>query len=604
MKVRTTISIQGTGVSPGIAIGRCRILDRARVHVSHRAIEPARVTDEQERLRIAIEESKSQLLEIRHKIDHAEAEGKRREHVLIIDAHLAILDDEMFTGAALNRIAKERVNAEYALSQVIIETRKVFDEIPDPYLKERGTDINYIGEHILRNLVGRKLERISDIAEEVVIVAHDLSPADTAQMNKTRILGFVTSIGGPTGHTAIVARSLEIPAVVGADDIFSDISDSDEIIVDGYTGAVILRPDPWTTEHFIRLREEYEEVEKELHAEIHLPSETRDGHHVTLSANLEIIEELPLLKKHGAEGVGLYRTEYLFLDRDTLPTEEEHFDSYRRIVEGVSPYETTIRTLDLGGDKFNHILPIPSEMNPAMGLRAIRFCLKEPAIFRTQLRAILRASVFGKVRIMFPMISGIAELRAAKEHLEEAKKELREKRIAFDEGIKVGSMIEIPSASMMADRLAGLVDFFSIGTNDLIQYTLAIDRVNEHVSYLYEPLHPAVLRFIRYVSEAGAAAGIEVAMCGEMAGTPLYIPLLVGLGINTLSMTSQSVPRAKKILRAISLQEAQALVDHVFDLDTAPEIVRYLRQTIRNKWPNAYPRETLEDQESGLRPNA
>lgn len=595
MKVRTTLNIQGTGVSPGIAIGRCYILDRAKIHVSRRTIEPGRVLEEQDRLRIAIDESKGQLLEIRQKIDHPTSAGSRREHVLIIDAHLAILDDELFTEAALKRIAKERVNAEYALSQVITEMRKVFDEIPDPYLRERGTDIDYIGERILRNLVGQRLERISDIATEVVIVAHDLSPADTAQMNKTKVLGFVTAIGGPTGHTAIVARSLEIPAVVGLEDIFADISDGDGIIVDGSTGTVILRPDPWTTEHFIRLREEYEEADRELHAEIHLPSETRDGHRVILSANLEILEELPLLKKHGAEGVGLYRTEYIFLDRDTLPTEEEHFESYSRIVEGVSPHTTTIRTLDLGGDKFNHVLPIAAEMNPAMGLRAIRFCLKEPAIFRTQLHAILRASAFGPVRIMFPMISGIAELRTAKKHLEEVKAELAEKKIPFDKNIKVGSMIEIPSASIMADRLAGLVDFFSIGTNDLIQYTLAIDRVNEHVSYLYEPLHPAVLRIVRNISEAGQKAGIEVAMCGEMAGTPLYIPLLVGLGINALSMTAQSVPRAKKILRAISLKEAEKLVEHAFTLDTAAEIDAYLREVIRKKWPQAFPRDLIEE---------
>lgn len=584
MTERTTITLRGIGASPGIAIGKAYILDRSKVYASHIHIDTDKVSTEQERLRNAIEESKRQLIEIRQKIDT----GQHKEHVLILNTHLAILEDDMFSGAALEKIAEKLINAEWAVNQVVEDAHKVFEEIEDPYLRERISDIDYIAQRILRNLTGKKCDRINKIEEEVIIVAHDLSPADTAQLNKSKVKGFVTAIGGPTSHTAIVARSLEIPAVVGVEYILADISDNDDVILDGTGGEVVIRPDSTTIEQFLRLKEEYEESERQLQSYVNLPSETSDKRRVVLSANLEMIDELPILKKHGAEGIGLFRTEYIFLDRPSIPSEDEQFQSYKTVVENTFPFETTIRTLDLGGDKFNHALPVPYELNPAMGLRAIRLCLKAPDIFRTQLRAILRASAYGKVKIMFPMISGLQELNSALAILDEVKEDLRKNNLSFDENVQVGSMIEIPSASILADKIAEKVDFLSIGTNDLIQYTLAIDRGNENVSYLYEPLHPAVLRIIRMITEGAKKAGKEVAMCGEMAGKPLYIPLLVGLGIDSLSMTAQSIPRVKKMLRAISAKEAEKIAQEVFKFETASQIEGYLSEIIKEKWPQAF----------------
>ncbi len=586
-----SIELKGIGASPGVAAGKCFVLDRSRVHISRRLLAPSEIREEKQRFLDAVEESKNQLIDIRSKIDAV----NHREHALIIDTHLAILDDELFTDATLNRIEKERVNAEYALRQVLDETKQVFADIDDSYLKERFNDIDYVGERTLRNLVGKREHLIGDIRTPSIIVAQDLSPADTAQMNKERVLGFVTTRGGPTSHTAIVARSLEIPAVVGVEGLFEDLNDGDELIIDGINGTVVLRPDAILSEHYVRIKQEYEEIDRELHREVELPAATKDKQRIVVSANLEIIDELPLLGKHGAEGIGLYRTEYLYLDRSDLPTEDEHYENYKRAVETVAPHQTTIRTLDLGGDKFNHALPMPPELNPAMGLRAIRFCLREKGIFRTQLRAILRASAHGPVKIMFPMISGLREIREALKHYSEVKEELRKEGAELSENIQVGCMVEVPAAAVIAPRLAREMDFFSIGTNDLIQYTLAIDRVNEHVSYLYEPLHPAVLNLIKQVSDAGRANGIEVAMCGEMAGKPLYIPLLLGLGVTSLSMPAQAIPRAKRVIGALTMKEVKNLAEQVFNFDTAVEINAYLRQTIKERWSDAFPKLILQE---------
>ena len=591
-----TVELEGNGVSPGIAIGKVFILDRSRIRISRQLISESSVEKEKKRFRSAVKKSQEQLQAILSKVNAF----VHREHALIIQTHISILDDEMFTGATLQKIEKDKVNAEFALRSVLEETRRVFDEMDDPYLRERFSDVDYVGERTIRNLVGQAEERVSDIKDPSIIVAHDLSPADTAQMSRERILGFVTSSGGPTGHTAIVARSLEIPAVVGVEGLFENIHDSDEVIIDGTNGKVVVCPDVLTTEHFVRLRQEYEEIDRELHTEVHLPAITRDGYRIQVSANVEVIHELPLLARHGAEGIGLYRTEYLYLDRKDLPSEEEHYENYRKVVETVSPARTTIRTLDLGGDKFNHALPMPPELNPAMGLRAIRFCLRETDVFRSQLRGILRASAHGPVRIMFPMISGLQEIREAVGHLQAVREELRREGKRFDENIPVGSMMEVPSAAVIAERLAREVDFFSIGTNDLIQYTLAIDRVNENVTYLYNPLHPAVLSLVRQIAEAGRKAGIEVAMCGEMSGKPLYIPLLVGLGVTVLSMPAQAIPRAKRIVRAITMKDAKKIAEEVFDFGTADEISVYLRKVIKENWADAFPRDIFVEETGSL----
>lgn len=586
-----TIEFHGIGTSPGIAIGECYILDRSRVHISSRSISDEGIEAEKERFLGAVAKSREQLEHVRSQIKVS----AHHEHALIIDTHIAILDDDLFRGATLKIIEEEKINAEFALRKVLDETGKIFNEINDNYLKERFTDVDFVGERTLRNLVGRSEQHVSDIDKPSVIVAHDLSPADTAQMNREKVLGFAISRGGPTSHTAIIARSLEIPAVVAVEKLFYSLRDGDKIIIDGTTGRVVIRPNAELTEFFENLLREYQEIDRELHADVHLPAVTLDGHRISVSANIEIIHELPLVEKHGADSIGLYRTEYLYLDRSDAPSEEEHYQNYARAVKAVKPGSVTIRTLDLGGDKFSHAFPVAPELNPAMGLRAIRFCLREVGIFRLQLRAILRASAHGKVRVMFPMISGVSEVREALRHLNEVKEELKREGLPFDEKIQVGCMIEIPSAAILAERLAEEVDFFSIGTNDLIQYTLAIDRINEHVSYLYEPLHPAVLSLIRGVARAARQAGKDVAMCGEMAGIPMYIPLLVGLGITTLSMPSQAIPRAKRIIRAIRLDETRKLAQDIFRFDTAAEINNFLREKIKEKWSEAYPQKFLQE---------
>ncbi len=416
-------------------------------------------------------------------------------------------------------------------------------------------------------------------------MAHDLSPADTASLDIGKVSGFITNIGGRTSHTAIMARALEIPSVVGLEKATKEISNGDLIIIDGTLGKVIVNPTEDILSQYLEKEQRYDIAQKELFKLKDLPAETKDGYRISLLANIELTEELDSILRHGAEGIGLYRTEWLYLNRKDLPSEEEHFGIYKKVVERVLPYPVTIRTLDLGGDKFVSPMDLAQEMNPAMGLRAIRFCLKEVEIFKAQLRAILKASVFGKVRILFPMISGLDEILEAKRILAEAKEELEKKGVPFDAKIEIGIMIEIPSAVTIADILAKEVDFFSIGTNDLIQYSLAIDRINEHVSYLYEPLHPAVLRLIGNVVNYAHEQGIKVGMCGEMAGEPLYIPILLWLGIDELSMNALSILGVKRILRLITYQESKACVEEIWKLPTAREIEAFLKGEMRKRFP-------------------
>jgi phosphotransferase system enzyme I (PtsI) len=424
--------------------------------------------------------------------------------------------------------------------------------------------------------------------EKGIVVAHDLSPAETAQMVKSNIMGFANDMGGKTSHTAIMAKSLKIPAVLGLEKITQIANIEDFIIVDGTGGVVILNPDQATIEEYQVKQKEHEYFEKTLFKYSKLPAETKDGFRVKICANIELIEEIPSVLKYGAEGIGLYRTEFLYLNRAGLPTEKEHFEAYKKVLEKISPCPATIRTLDIGGDKFLSPVNLAEEMNPALGLRAIRFCLKEMDIFKVQLKSILKASVYGKLRILFPMISGIEEIREVKEILEEVKDELRKKKIPFDEKIEIGIMIEIPSAVVIADILAREVDFFSIGTNDLIQYSLAIDRVNEHVNYLYDPLHPAVLRLIKNVVDTAHKAGITIAMCGEMAGESLYIPILLGLGLNELSMDPPSIPRAKKIIRSTTIKESKQLLENILSFSTTDEIENFIKTDFIKRFPDEF----------------
>jgi phosphotransferase system enzyme I (PtsI) len=422
----------------------------------------------------------------------------------------------------------------------------------------------------------------------VIVVAHDLSPADTLQMNLEHVAGFITDIGGKVSHTAILSRSMGIPAVVGLEVATSLINGGDLLIINGETGEVVINPTEEVSQSFLERKRRAKPIGREILKIASLPAETRDGVRVRLQANIEMVEEIPSAKMHGAEGIGLYRTEILYLNRKDLPTEEEHFQAYRSLVESIYPATATIRTLDIGGDKFLPDYSKNNELNPALGLRAIRFSLKETEIFKTQLRGILRASVYGKLRILLPMISGIEEIRQAKAILEEVKKSLVKAKIPFDEEIRVGAMIEIPSASDIADILAKEVDFFSIGTNDLIQYALAVDRINEHVSYLYEPLHPAVLRIIRWVVRSGHEARIPVAICGEMAAEPVYAVVLLGLGLDEFSMNPLSIPKVKKVLRMSRFDESRSLVQQLFQFPTASEIESFLRSWMTRKFPEDF----------------
>ncbi|MBI3077290.1 MAG: phosphoenolpyruvate--protein phosphotransferase [Deltaproteobacteria bacterium] len=568
--------IEGIGASPGIAIGRAYLIDRSRVAVPQRQMARGEIPREVARFRRAVDRSKAQLQRVRRQT----ARGGAKELVHILDTNLMLLEDAFLGDETIRLIRQEGMNAEWALATVLQRFERALATARDSYLRERKADVRYIGERVLRNLVGHAQESIAEIRDQVIIVAHDLAPSDTALMHRGNVLGFVTDIGSQTSHTAIMARALEIPAVVGLERVTREVRSGDLLIVDGTEGKLLIRPRKPTVAEYLEKKERYEILTRELLKYIPLPAETKDGFRVRLAANVELPAEISSVIEHGAEGIGLYRTEYLYMNRRTLPTEEEHFEVYRQIVEGVAPHPATIRTMDIGGDKFLSPVGVAKEINPALGLRAIRFCLREVGIFKAQLRGLLRASVHGNLRIMFPMISGVSELRQARAILEEVKGELLREGHPFDKHTRVGIMIEIPSAAVIADILAREVDFFSIGTNDLIQYALAIDRVNEHVHYLYEPLHPAILRIIRQVVEAGRRAGIEVAMCGEMAGDPLYLPVLLGLGFDELSMNAVSVPVVKGIIRSMTYREARTLAEEILGLPTAAEIEAAVRERV------------------------
>lgn len=576
--------MKGIGASPGIVVGRAFLLDRSKVRLPQGPVPEAEVDGEVRRFRDAIEQSKKQLLEIKNGILDEEV----RKHAFILDVHLMILEDQMLTQETIETIRDRRINAEWALDIILERLSRIFDTIEDPYLRDRKNDLKYVFQRIFRNLVGHQHDDINRIKGNVVVVAHDLSPGDTVQLNLKNVVGFVTDIGGAVSHAVILSKSMGIPSVVGAEVATAQINGGDQLIVDGDAGVVIVNPTEEVSRQYLERQRQIKSIEKELLKFSRLPAETRDGYRITVGANIELLEEITSAKKRGAEGVGLYRTELLYLGRKDLPSEEEHFETYEKLGKAVFPYEVTIRTLDVGGDKFLDHNEAVKEMNPAMGLRAIRFCIKEADLFKTQLRGILRASIHGHLRILLPMISGIQEIQEARAILYEVMEELRQERIPFDENIPVGAMIEIPSACMIADLLAREVDFFSIGTNDLIQYTLAVDRVNEHVSYLYEPLHPAVLRCIREVVEAGHRAGLRVALCGEMASEHAYLWVLLGLGLDEISMNPLSIPRVKKILRMSTVEEARALLKEISQMTSGSEIEQYVRRVMVQRFPECF----------------
>jgi phosphotransferase system enzyme I (PtsI) len=577
--------IQGIGASPGIAIGKAYLLERDRAPIPHYTLSDEKAVEEEcQRFEAAVAEAEKELEEIKQQL-HSDF----KEHAYILDTHQMILRDRLLYDGTLNLIRTERLNAQWALIRSLFKAHELFDVMDDDYIRSRVADVDYVGERVLRNLAGAKHSNLAEIRERVIVVAHDLSPADTAQLQVERTLGLVTEMGGRTSHTSIIARSLNIPTVVGAERATKLLQSGDLLIVDGASGRIIIDPTEEELDHFYHCREELERYTKEISRKAHLPARTIDGHVVRVEANIELLEEVVAVKDNGAEGVGLYRTEFLFMNRPDLPDEETLYQDYRELAEIMAPQWVTFRTLDLGADKLSAWYPRIEEANPALGLRAIRLCLRYQELFKTQLRAILRASAGTRnIRLMFPLISGVAELKAAQKILHGVQAELREKRMPFDENMAVGIMMEIPSAVAVADLLAREADFFSIGTNDLIQYTLAIDRVNENVAYLYEPLHPGVLRLIKQVVDAGHRSGIPVSICGEMAGEPLYVPILLGLQLDILSMNPQAAPRVKNLIRRLRLDECRAFLERVLRLGTAQEINELLQEMVLEKFPEEF----------------
>ena len=572
--------LKGIPASGGIAIGKGFFLNRVLPRSVRSTVSREQVDEEVAAFQRAVARSREQILATRDGVTDTSS-----EHHQILSVHLALLEDSMLVEQTVRTIRENQFAADWAFNKVLQNLLETFHRIKDPYLRERGHDLRQIGHRVLENLAGRPVDSIAAIRDPVVIVAHDLSPADPAQILKSPVLGFATDVGSRTSHTAITARSLGIPAVVGVEGGTEEFGAAETVIVDGEEGVVVFDPTAEAVLEYEERQKAYAQRTRDLAKFARLPTVTRDGKTLLLLANIEFPEEADVALRSGAYGVGLYRTEFLFLNRKDLPSEEEHFDTYRKVAEKFVRQPVTIRTFDLGGDKFASQLELADEMNPAMGLRAIRFCLKEKEIFKAQLRAILRASMYGKVRMMFPMISGVGELREAMAVVEEVRGELRRRRIPYDREMPIGIMIEIPAAAIVSDLLAREVGFFSIGTNDLIQYSLAIDRVNEHVSYLYEPLHPAILRLVRRIVEAGHDAGIPVSMCGEMAGEPLYSYALLGLGLDELSMNAAAIPRVKRILRKSVAYEAKEFAGGLLLHATAAEIGRALRKKMEDLFP-------------------
>lgn len=567
---RPEIVLQGISASQGIAYGQIFIYVQSDLEVPEYKIEKARWQAEIARFEHALLETRKQVQKIMSEVEKNLGEEEAR----IFDAHLLVLEDQALITETLREFEKTRLNVDTCFNRVAQRYIAAFEQIDDEYLRERGGDIRDVAQRVLANLLGHTAQRLSTLADKRIVVANDISPSDAASLDRSAALGVVTDSGSKTSHAVIVARSMKIPAVVGLRDLTAKVKSGDSLLVDGYEGTVILNPTEGTLFRYGQIQRQKRTQEQRLLDANRLPTTTLDGVALTLRANVEKAEESDLVREYHADGVGLFRTEFLYLGSSRMPTEEDQYESYRRLVQALAPAPVTIRTLDLGGDKpiASQAHLFPKEDNPFLGYRAIRFCLDHPLVFKAQLRAILRASAHGTVFLMYPMISGRDEMRRANAVLEECKAELRAEGRAFDEKLRVGSMIEIPSAAMTADLLALECDFFSVGTNDLIQYLLAIDRVNDRIAHLYEPTHPAVLRTLRHIVVEAHRAKIKVSVCGEMAGDPIYTALLFGLGVDELSMTPPLIPAARYILRNMKLTDAKKLAQTALAMDSAPAI--------------------------------
>jgi phosphotransferase system enzyme I (PtsI) len=533
---------KGIAASKGYAIGKVFIQEHEEIVITDAKV--SNVEAEKETLQKALDKSKEQLTAIKEKTLAEIGEHEAQ----VFEAHLTLLDDPEFTGGMLAEIESNSVNAMKAVESVTNTFVMIFDAMEDEYMKERAADIKDVSKRIIANLAGKGENALASVEENTVIVAHDLTPSDTAQLDRSKVIGFLTNIGGRTSHSAIMARTLEIPAIVGLKDITTSVKNGDTVILDGIEGICIINPEQSVIDEYTAKREKFLKEQEELKKLIEVETVTKSGKRIEVCGNIGSPADAEAVLANGGDGVGLFRTEFLYMDRDSAPTEEEQYEAYKKVLETMKGKKVVIRTLDIGGDKTLPYLPLPEEMNPFLGYRAIRLCLDRKDLFRVQIRALLRASVYGQLAVMFPMISGLEEFKQAKAFVEECKAELKAEGIAYSEDIEWGIMVEIPAAAVYADELAKHVDFFSIGTNDLIQYTLAADRMSEKVSYLYNPMHPAVLRLIKMTIDGAHKHGKWVGMCGEMAGDEAAIPTLVEYGLDEFSMSATSILTAKKII--------------------------------------------------------
>lgn len=578
---------RGIPVSGGVTRGPIYLLKQADNCIPHRQIPEDHIPSELERLEKALIQTRQQIIDVQRQVE----EAMGAEDASIFDAHLLVLEDQTLLDEVTRYLHVHHVNVEKGYHEVAEKYASTLSRIDDDYLRERGADLRDVTSRVLNNLMGLADSTMAGLQEPSIILSHDLSPSTTAQMDKRVVLGFATDIGGRTSHTAIMARALQIPAVVGLHDVSTQVQEGEQALLDGYNGLLIINPSDQTLYEYgqlVQKQVDFKELLKDITAERAI---TLDGARITLSANIGQAADIQAVKQAGAEGVGLFRTEYLYLNRTTLPTEEEQFEAYREVAAALKPDPVVIRTLDLGGDKFAAYINIPSEVNPFLGWRAIRMCLQEKDIFRAQLRAILRASVEGNIKMMYPMVSCLSEFEKASELLKECQNELNCKGIPYDATMEVGVMIEIPAAALIAESLGQRSRFFSIGTNDLIQYTLAVDRLNEKIAHLYEPSHPAILRLIHLTAQAGDKNRIWTGVCGEMASDLAMVPLLLGLGVDELSVAPAYVPQVKFLIRSIKLSAARELAAWALTCESGAEVLRRAQDFAQEAAPSLFLRE-------------
>ena len=567
---KTEVTVQGIAASQGIAYGQVFVYIQSNVEVPSYLVEPEKRAEEIARFEKALLATRQQIAKIQSEVER----NLGKEEALIFDAHLLVLEDQALIGETIREFEATSRNIETCFNKVSSRYIQAFSEIDDEYLRERAGDIRDVAQRVLQNLLGQAENSLTRLADKRIVVANDISPSDSASIDRSAALAIVTDSGSKTSHAVIVARSMKVPAVVGVRDLSRRMKHGDWVIVDGYDGVVVINPSESTLFRYGKIQEQKKTFESRLLKANQQPAVTLDGVDVTLMANIEKTDEVKLVRDYNARGVGLFRTEYIFLNASRIPTEQEQFLAYKAVAEGLAPNPVVIRTLDLGGDKPMAGSPdlFPKENNPFMGFRAIRFCLEHHEIFKDQLRAILMASAYGKVRLMYPMISGHEELARANAVLGECMEELKSRGLPFDENIEIGAMIEVPSAALTVDLLAPDCAFFSVGTNDLIQYLLAIDRVNDRIAHLYEPTHPAVIRTLKRIIDEGHKQNVPVSVCGEMAGDPVFAPLLLGLGVDCLSMAPPWLPSVKYIVRSMKMSDAKALADEAMTMASPREI--------------------------------